>query len=183
MRSGAAHPRDFPRFYLAYNPRIRRYFKFETGDTQLALELTAETFEKAFKAREQCRGTTSKEALGWLWVIANNKLREHYRGHAAETDAFRRLPISRPVATEEELEQMAEQDTLEAKQGVLYDAFAKLTDKQREAIHMHVIEERSYEEMAQKLDITTVVARKRVSAGLRRLKRNASLRRFGGKEE
>ena len=65
MRSGAAHPRDFPRFYLAYNPRIRRYFKYETGDTQLALELTAETFEKAFKARERCRGTTSQEALGW----------------------------------------------------------------------------------------------------------------------
>ena len=87
------------------------------------------------------------------------------------------------MATEEELEQMAEQDTLEAKQGVLYDAFAKLTPKQREAIQMHVIEERSYEELAQKLDITTVVARKRVSAGLLRLKRNGSLRRLGGKAE
>jgi RNA polymerase sigma-70 factor, ECF subfamily len=182
-RPGTPHPRDFGRFYLNYYPRILRFFAYHTRDAHLSLDLTAETFAKAFEAREQFRGSTTREAVGWLWVIARNELRLHHRGRAAETAALRRIGISRPEATEDELAQIVDRATLDAERGELYDAFAELTDKQREVVQMRVIDELSNEEIAQQLNVAAVVVRKRLSAALRHLAGNASVRRLGGAEE
>jgi RNA polymerase sigma factor (sigma-70 family) len=182
-RFGAPHPRDFGRFYEAYYPRILRYFAYHTRDPQLSLDLTAESFAKAFAAREKFRGTTSKEAVGWLWGIARNELRHHARDRATEGAALRRLGLSRPVANDEELARVIELIALDDQKAPLYDAFDELTDKQREVVQLRVIEELSYPEIASRLGVSQVIARKRGSAALRRLADNGTLQRLRSPEE
>jgi RNA polymerase sigma-70 factor (ECF subfamily) len=179
-RSTAPHPKNFGAFYLAYYPRILRYFAYHTRDAQLSLDLCMETFAKAFEARERFRGTTSKEAVGWLWAIARNELRQHERGRTTEATALYRLGMTRTQASDEELDLIVERATLERERGVLYDAWAQLTQKQRDVIQMRVVEERKYEDIAAKLNVSTKVIEKRLSSGLRRLAGNAALRRLGG---
>jgi hypothetical protein len=45
-----------------------------TLDPEVALDLTAETFAEAFEHRHRLRGSTEREALGWLWAIADHQL-------------------------------------------------------------------------------------------------------------
>jgi RNA polymerase sigma factor (sigma-70 family) len=183
-RPGTPHPRDFGRFYLAYNPDICDFFKHRTNDEQLSLDLTAETFARALKAGEGFRGKSGEEALVYLWLIARNLLYEHYRRGATRTSTLRRYAISRPVASEDELAEMVERRaTLDAEKPKFDEALAELTPKQREVVEMHVDQEMSYEEIAAELGVTTAIARKRYSAAVRRLRRNRFLRRLGGQGE
>jgi RNA polymerase sigma-70 factor (ECF subfamily) len=48
---------------------------------------------------------------------------------------------------------------------------AKLTDDQREALRLRVVEERSYQEVAASLGVSEATARARVSRGLRAMSR------------
>jgi len=69
---------DWAAIYADQLPRVYNYFRFRTGDTLLAEDLTAATFEKAWRAREQYRenrGTVST----WLFIIARSVAASHFR--------------------------------------------------------------------------------------------------------
>ncbi len=78
---------DWEAVYMAQASRIYNYFRYRIGDNQIAQDLTAVTFEKAWRAREQyCsdRGTVET----WLFSIARN----------AAIDYFRRpRPVQMPI--------------------------------------------------------------------------------------
>lgn len=159
-----------------------RYFAYHTRDAELSLDLSAETFARAFAKREKFRGTSAEEAVGWLWVIAGNLKSDYNRQEATRSATLRRFGLMRPPATQGELERIIEQATLDEGREELWDAFAELSDKQQEMIRMHVLEERSYREIAQLLEISEDTARQRLSEGLRRLAGNAAVRRLSGDE-
>jgi RNA polymerase sigma factor (sigma-70 family) len=173
-----AQPGDFGAFYLDYYPRILRFFAYHTRDGQLSLDLTAETFAKAFAARERFRGSTTMEAAGWLWAIARNELLLYRRNKTEEWTALRKLGLEAPQASEDEAQRIVERAALDAERGLLEDAYALLTDRQREVIDLRVIQELSFEEIAARLQVSAPVAEQRLASGLQRLARTASMRRI-----
>lgn len=70
---------DWEAVYNEQMPRIYNFFRYRFGDDQLAEDLTATTFEKAWKARERYRHDLSAFST-WLLSIARNTALDTYKG-------------------------------------------------------------------------------------------------------
>ncbi len=85
---------DWDAVYAQQLPRVYNFLRYRTGDEALAEELTARTFEKAWRKRHRYRRALAGVAT-WLLRIASNTAIDHLRtlhGHvpldaAAETPA------------------------------------------------------------------------------------------------
>ncbi len=69
---------DWEAIYRTEMPRIYNFFRFRTGDKATAEELTAATFEKAWRARDRYRRDVAKFST-WLFSIARNVAIDHLR--------------------------------------------------------------------------------------------------------
>ena len=69
---------DWNQLYGEHIGRVFNFFRYRTGDDQLAQDLTSTTFEKAWKKRHQYRGTR-EEFVGWLYAIARNVAHDYFR--------------------------------------------------------------------------------------------------------
>jgi RNA polymerase sigma-70 factor (ECF subfamily) len=70
---------DWEAAYREYLPRIYNFFRFRVGDRTLAEDLTATTFEKAWRGRARFRHDLSAFST-WLFTIARNVAIDHFRG-------------------------------------------------------------------------------------------------------
>jgi RNA polymerase sigma-70 factor, ECF subfamily len=81
-------------------PRIYNFIRYRVVDDALAEDLTATTFEKAWKARERYRGDLSAFST-WLFTIARNTATDHFRllrhDLPLESAAYLAHAFSRPV--------------------------------------------------------------------------------------
>ena len=103
----------------------------------------------------------------WLLGIARNKLRESRRRRRIEDSARRRLGVD-PVAFEDT--DFDRVDDLISVDSGMVELLETLPPALREAISLRVIEERSYEEIAEHLRCSESLVRQRVSRGLRTLR-------------
>ncbi len=69
---------DWNALYGEHIGRVFNFFRYRVGDDQQAQDLTATTFEKAWKKRHQYRGT-KEEFVGWLYAIARNVVHDYFR--------------------------------------------------------------------------------------------------------
>lgn len=69
---------DWDLVYKSELPRIYNYFLYKIGDREIAQDLTATTFERAWKLRSRYQ-TRIASISTWLFGIARNVLREHLR--------------------------------------------------------------------------------------------------------
>lgn len=168
-------PQDFADFYEATYPAVLRYLAYKTGDGEAALELAAEAYAKAFQKREQFRGNTREEALGWFWAIARNDLKMYWRNRTVELSAIEHLQRPLPEPVDSEMARIDEVLVAERHGRLLRDALNELSSDQQDVIRMAVIEERPYPDIAAELDVSIDVVRARLSRGLRRLAANAAV--------
>jgi RNA polymerase sigma-70 factor (ECF subfamily) len=104
--------------------------------------------------------------LPWLLGIARNVLLETVRADRIETRARERLGLPLDLATEDGFTEV--EDRLSPR--LLLDGqLDTLPAGEREALQLRVIDELTYEEVAEQLDIRATAARLRVSRALRRL--------------
>jgi DNA-directed RNA polymerase specialized sigma24 family protein len=163
MRSDAALLADartdagaFRELYDRYAQRVLGYHRHRCRDEDAAHELTAETFAQAWLVRARFRDECDGSAGPWLFGIARNVLLVSVRRRALEASARARLgmlvtPVS--VSPQEEwLEGLDEEDV-------------------PDAVRLRVLEERSYDEIAETLGTTPAAARVRVHRGLAALRR------------
>ena len=68
---------DFDDFIRLYQQRIYRLLLAQTGEVDLAEELTQECFVRAFQKQKAFRGES--HVFAWLARIAINLVRDHYR--------------------------------------------------------------------------------------------------------
>jgi RNA polymerase sigma factor (sigma-70 family) len=147
------------------------YITRKTMDASVAADLTAETFAQALTNRRQFRGRTYEEAIGWLYAIARHQISHFVRRNRAEARALERLGIQRPQFSELELEL----ERLEEIAGIaelrrrVASHLGDLSHEQQEALRLRILEEQSYEEMAERLGINEQAVRARVSRGVRTL--------------
>jgi len=159
-RDGAS----FEVFYRRHAERMLGYFVRRTRDAELAADLTAETFAAALAGRRRFRPAAGP-ASAWLFGIASKKLIDAQRRGYAERRAQRRLGMERIELTDEDIARIEGLAGIEA--GELIDV---LVPDQRVAVQAHVVEEREYAEIAQDLNVSEAVVRKRVSRGLAALR-------------
>jgi RNA polymerase sigma factor (sigma-70 family) len=145
------------------------FFARRTFDVEVARDLTAETFAQAFEHRRRFRGSTDAEASGWLYGIARHQLSRYARKGKVERKALDRLGIQVPTVSAEDYDHIVELAGLEELRDRVAAAFGELSDDQRAALRLRVIDERPYAEVARTLGISEQTARARVSRALRRL--------------
>jgi RNA polymerase sigma factor (sigma-70 family) len=153
---GALYERHAPRVYTWCHRRLE----------WAASDLTAETFAQAWLSRDRFRDEHGGSALPWLLGIARNVLRETIRHDRLETRARRRLGLPLDLASEEGYaaveEKLSPRTTLAA-------ALDQLPEHERNALELRVVDELSYDQVAERLEIRPAAARLRVSRALRRL--------------
>ncbi|MBI5879442.1 MAG: sigma-70 family RNA polymerase sigma factor [Chloroflexi bacterium] len=66
-------------------PRIMNYFRYRVDDDMLAEDLTAETFERAWRARDTYRRDRAAFST-WLFTIARHIAVDHYRRRSRSTE-------------------------------------------------------------------------------------------------
>jgi RNA polymerase sigma factor (sigma-70 family) len=166
-RSDAA---SFECFYVRHVDALLGFFARRTRDPELAADLTAETFAAALTARRRYR--PEKGAAGaWLYGIAFKKLADAQRRGCAENRARRRLGMERIELTDDDIvriERLAGDESA--------SLLEELAPDQRQAVVAHVVDERSYGEIAGALGTSEAVVRKRVSRGLSTMRQ-----RIGGR--
>ena len=145
------------------------YIARKTMDAGVAADLTAETFAQAFTNRAQFRGRTREEAIGWLYGIARHQISHFVRRDQAEARALERLGIQRPHLSDSELERLEDLAGISELRRRVASHLSDLSHEQQEALRLRVLEEQSYEQMAEHLGINEQAVRARVSRGMRAL--------------
>jgi RNA polymerase sigma-70 factor (ECF subfamily) len=90
---------DFEAVYRMELPRVYNFFRYRVGNDQLAEDLSAETFEKAWKHRARYRNDLASFST-WLFSIARR----------VASDFFRR---QRPSISLEEVTRLADPQVIE----------------------------------------------------------------------
>lgn len=162
-------PRAFERVYDAHATRLLAFLARRTFDAEAARDLTAETFAQAYQSRRRFRGSTDDDAAAWLYGIARNLLNRYIRTGIVERKAVERLGIRVPQLVEGDYERIVQLAGLSDLRSAIADEFQRLRPDQQTAVHLRVVEELSYPEIAARLSISEQTARARVSRGLRQL--------------
>jgi RNA polymerase sigma factor (sigma-70 family) len=156
----------FTVIYDRYLPLVLRWCLRETRNREVAADLAAETFAAALIASP--RYHPGRGSVGtWLLGISQNKLRESRRRHRVEDSARRRVGLDPTSFGESDFERVEELVSLD---GDVMELLDELPPALREAVSQRVIEERSYEDIADQLRCSESVVRQRVSRGLRHLR-------------
>ena len=157
---------SFELLYDRYFERVLSFFARRTRDPELAADLTAETFAAVLAARRRYQPQAGT-ASSWLFRIAYHKLADAQRRGYADDRARRRVGIERIELTDDDIARI---DRLGDTESV-----ARLVEElpldQQKAIRARVVDERDYDEIADALQTSEDVVRKRVSRGLATLRR------------
>lgn len=162
---------DISRLYAAHAPELLRYFARRTFEPEVAVDLVAETFARAFERRADLHGDEAPGAArAWLFTVARRLLLDGVRRGGAEQAAVRRLGVTRRPLDDEEYDRVERLATTSVLRGQIAERLATLPDDQRVALELRVVEEHEYAAIATALGVTEEVVRSRVSRGLRTLR-------------
>ena len=177
-------PGSFEVIFLSqFNPLLSRLVR-QVWDSEIAVDIAAETLAETFIRRRRFRGCTDRELVGWINGIASRKLALFYRKHQVEKRALSKLGIEPPTLTEEEHHEVLHRIDEPVMREIVRDGLAALSETQQEALQLRIVDEMPYEELAARLEITEEAARARVARGLAALRRKLRnhhplLREFG----
>ena len=91
---------DWEAAYKEYLPRVYNFFRYRVNERTLVEDLTAVTFEKAWRGRSRFRQDLSAFST-WLFTIARNVAIDHFRHKENDTSLEAvREPVD-PVSVEE----------------------------------------------------------------------------------
>ena len=163
-------PDAFGVLYERHAEGLLGYFARRTFDPEAAAELVAETFAEAFASRKRFHDRGAG-AAGWLYGIARHQLGRYFRHGSVDSRARRKLGLPEREISADDYERIEELIDFEQVGRAIAEAFSLLSDEQREAMTLRVVEGRPYSEVADLLKCSEETARARVSRGLKRLKR------------
>jgi RNA polymerase sigma-70 factor (ECF subfamily) len=160
---------DLQALYDRHRRALLLFFVRRTADTEVALDLWAETFAQAVVSARRCRATGDAEQAAWLYAIARRQLALYYRRGRAERRALDRLNIERPPADDLVEAELVRQAGLSELRRELAGALDTLSEDTRRALELRIVHELPFADVARRLSITEPTARARVSRGLRAL--------------
>jgi len=117
---------DFEQLYRAELPRLYNFLRYRTGSDHTAEDLTAATFEKAWRNRNRYRQDLSAFST-WIYTIARRLAIDHGRRRRVEIPLDDIADWPAPGTPEEQVQQDAEFERLAA-------LLARLADRDRELV-------------------------------------------------
>jgi RNA polymerase sigma-70 factor (ECF subfamily) len=138
-----------------------------TGCRDTAADLAQEAFVKAYENLERFK--LSEKFFPWLYAIASNLARDHWRRqqHAAgHAEALRRVAMDNPEKVTAEEERLA--DLLDARR--LRVCMERLPEDYREALILRYHEGLSMADIGKALGVSTSGAKMRISRGIEKLR-------------
>ena len=187
--------------YRRHAQTVYRYLLSRTGNSDIAEELTQETFYQAVKNANKFNGSCT--VVTWLCAIAKNKLYEHMRKKNRELliDDAESAPVNSQITKAGRSEKrMISNDSAARLQDVqtvtsaeaeiissenrieLMRALQQLDPGMREVIYMRLFGELSFREIGEVLGRSENWARVNYYRGKERLKKNISAGPEGGKD-
>lgn len=137
---------DWDALYAEHVGRIFNFFRYRTGDEQVAHDLTATTFEKAWKRRKQYRGKP-EAFISWLYAIARNVVSDHYRNQP-------KLVALDDVITLTDGEDVADIVAQKLEFGRLVQYIQRLSDRERDLITLKYGASLSNRQIARQLGLS-----------------------------
>src|SRR5580704_1270814 len=154
-----AEPDAFGAFYDRFEEEVLAFFMRATQRAELAADLTAEVFAAALSSARLFRAELGS-ARAWLFGIARHELADTWQRGRVEDRARRRLGLEPMSLADEALELI---DELGARPTGTLRLLDSLPEDQRAAVKGRVLQERSYDELADSLCCSQSVVRQRVS--------------------
>jgi RNA polymerase sigma-70 factor, ECF subfamily len=121
-----AREADWEAAYQADLPRIYNFFRYRVGDDHVAEDLTAETFEKAWRNRQRYRHDLAAFST-WLFTIARHVAADYFRKPHSEAS----LEAVIYATGDETVESLVQQRSDFARLSAL---LAQLPDRERELV-------------------------------------------------
>lgn len=170
LREGLARrePAALARFFDVYFERVHAYLRRLVGDEHLAEDLTQDVFLQAHRALPSY--DPARDPRPWLFTIATNKLRDHWRSRAAQgSNALTLLDHEELVAEAVPAASAAASDgaDLDARVRAAIEA---LPGGLRATVLLRVYEGLSFEDIGRILERNEAAARKRYSRALAALR-------------
>src|SRR5919108_2665939 len=150
-------PRAFVVVFERHFDAIFRYLRRRVGRDR-AEELAAETFTAAFASRHRF-DSSAWDARPWLYGIAVNLLRRHYRSEERELRAYARSTVDPLGFDERSLDRIDAADSMPR----VADALAELAPIEREVLLLYAWADLSYGEIAEALHIPVGTVRSRLN--------------------
>lgn len=167
----------FAEFYSRHVEGVLRYFAHAVGRSDVAFDLTAETFAAALRALPDYRATAAP-GKSWLYAIAHHRLVDAVRHGKADARAREELGMH-AIVLDDQGEAMIESiiDRVDGRSAL--ELVRDLPSNERHAITARFLRDKDYAEIAAEMRCSEQVVRKRVSRGLTRL-RNLYRSAYGG---
>ena len=154
-------------FYDRYEGEVLAFFWRRTRRADLAADLTSEVFARALESAARFDGELGS-ARTWLYTLARRLLTDTWRRGRVENAARERLQMQPLVVSDEFL---AAVERIAAGQSDVLGLLDELPREQRAAVEGRVLDELDYPELSRRLRCSESVVRKRVSRGLRTLRK------------
>lgn len=145
----------FRRLVERHQEPIHTYlYRLLLRDAETARDLTQSVFLKAYRNLNAV--DQERPLLPWLYRIAHNEAANHLRTRARHPETAMEpedwARVADPAGTNPE-EVLAERQEREAWDAALHSALAGLKPNVRSALVLHYFEERSYQEIAEALEV------------------------------
>jgi RNA polymerase sigma-70 factor (ECF subfamily) len=166
-RTCAGEREAFGVLYERRHELVLAFLLKRTRDPEVAMDLMAETFAAALIALADRPPAIAGSAAPWLLTIARNALIDSYRRGRVESAARRQLALEPMRISDSDIEAVLH---LAAETDLLLSLTEELPADQFDALRARVLDERDYEEIAQQLECSAAVVRKRVSRAIATLR-------------
>jgi RNA polymerase sigma factor (sigma-70 family) len=170
LKASARDASAFAVLYDRYERALVGYLGARTRDPETTADLTAEVFASILESAGQFDPTRAagENAAPWIFAIARNTLLKSVQRGRIASDARLRVGMMQPLALEED--GYARVEAVVSAELDLDELLGGLPEDQRAALVARVLEEREYGEIAQRLECSELVVRKRVSRALATLR-------------
>jgi RNA polymerase sigma-70 factor (ECF subfamily) len=139
-----------------------------------AEDLLAEALARGWYSRHRFRDPGGGSAGPWLQGIAANLVRDYHRSGAIEQRARRRLGLLLDVGASTAFDAVDERMEAASRYAAVRERLHELPADQRAALELRVVDELDYDEIGERLSVSSVTARTRVHRALKALRPTTS---------
>ncbi|OEK01920.1 RNA polymerase subunit sigma-70 [Roseivirga sp. 4D4] len=152
---------EFKDIFDQYYTPIKNFLYYKCGDIDQSEDLAQDVFVKLWDKREEVQLDTVKS---YLYTIANNMLLNKIRHDKVVVNFAERNKNQQEEYSPEF--QLQEKEFKEELEGVI----SRMPEKQREVFLMNRIEEMTYKEIAERLELSVKAVEKRMHGALSHLR-------------
>jgi RNA polymerase sigma factor (sigma-70 family) len=168
LRRAGRDPDAFAVFYRRHAGAVLTFFWNRTACAETAADLAAETFAQAYLSRRRYRPGPAP-ATAWLFAIARHQFSHYVRSASVASRGRARLGMRVGAHSSEELDRVEELADFANHRDTIHQALTRLSTALGDAVRFRVIDELSYDDVAERLGCTPAAARQRVARGLDQL--------------